>query len=125
MYLQDVVIVVSTAAGTAKEVGFAASEGERWRVKKIRINAGATTAAHASDYASLRAYVGTTAITAARTTQTALTVRTPEGMALTGGLGDCEITDSSPFNLRVTHGGTGAAVDFTVTVKYERLNVAV
>lgn len=125
MFLIWLPLYVFTAAAADKESGIAPPAGERWRVKTIEHNPNATLAANATNYASIRCYVGTTAITAARTTaSTALTIRTPEAQALTAGLGDCEVTSSKPFQVRVTHGGSGGAVDMNTLVCFERLNPA-
>jgi len=124
-FQNPIVLTADTAAGTARKVGFSPPVGERYRVKAIEICPNGTTAANGTNYASLRCYSGANALTAARTTaSSALTELTPEAMAITAGLSNCEITSTSPFSIQVSHAASGAAVDVTVTVTVERINNA-
>jgi hypothetical protein len=125
MYQFFVPVRLLVAAGTAKRNGFEPPSGERWRVKSIQVLPEVTTAANGTDYVSLIAYAGSTALMSARTTaSSALTQGTGEALTLTGGLGDCEVYAGKPFTLRATHGGSGAAAEITALVCVERLNTA-
>lgn len=113
------------AAGTAKRNGFEPPSGERWRVKSIQVLPEVTTAADGTNYVSLTAYAGSTALMSARTTaSSALTQGTGEALTLTGGLGDCEVYAGKPFTLRAAHSGSGAAAEVTALVWLERLNTS-
>lgn len=121
-YVTQVQNIVA-AAGTARRVYFGPTNfesGTTWKVKNVSVYPNETSAANDSNYATLRGYKGDTAITSARTTaSTALTQGTVDNQSVSGTGADLECTASAPFNFRVTHTGSGVAVEISVEVTFE------
>lgn len=100
--------------------------GETWKISSIKFMPNETSAAHASNYASLQAFRGaSTALTAARTTADggggALTQGTINSLALTATGGDLEISAAEPFSFRVAQVSSGVAVAGTVIATFDRM----
>ena len=111
------------AAGTAGRVSFAPSDaisGEKWKLLKVRLEPNTTSATNGTNFGSLTAYVGTTAVSAARTTAAvSLTAGTGEDLALTGIGSSLEVDGTNEFSVRLTHDGSGVAVDCSVIATFK------
>lgn len=112
------------AAGTAGRLYFGPTtqfSSEVWKVKKISFFPNNGITADGTNYATLQAFKGaSTAVTAARaTSSTGFTQGTAENQAVTATGADAEISSSSPLSVRVSHAGSGAAVDMSVAVDFE------
>lgn len=113
------------AAGTAGRVSFEPSgaiASEKWKLLKIRVVPNETSAANGTNYGTLQAYVGASTVTATRTTAAAaLTAGTGEDLAVTGTGSAIEVDETSELSIRLSHTGTGVAVDCSIIATFERL----
>lgn len=123
MELVHIVQPLVKAAGTAGRVTFSPPgypSGVKWIPKAIRLEPNTTSATNGTNYATLQAYVGSTAITGTRTTEsTSLTAGTGEDLAITGVGTAIEVDGTSDLSVRVSHAASGVAVDVSVAVTFE------
>ncbi len=114
------------AAGTAGAVSFCPPNAtDKWRVQGVAYAPNATSAADASNYATLSCVKGTsTTVCAARSTaSTALTAKTPEVQTVSAVGTNKEINQTSPLTVSAAHSGTGVALNLSVIVQFERMRV--
>lgn len=117
---------LTVAAGTAGRVYFAPPDAtRRWKLLSVNEIPRAASAANATNYATRALFKGaSTALNTAVTTEsTGLTQGTPVNATLTAVGTDLEITQAAPMSYRVTHTGSGVAVDVEVQAEFEEQRV--
>jgi hypothetical protein len=124
--LYPVTIYVSTAADSDEERHVHIPMSGEWRLDSAVISPSTTTAADATNYASItlkRGAAGTAVSSALTTATVALTKGTARAFSLTGTALDFTGGDGSTdcLEVAVTHPGTGAAVDAQVCAVFRRI----
>ncbi len=118
-------MLVNAQAAAGTRVYIVPPSGETWKITSLNFMPNETSAADATNYASLQSYKGaSTALTAARTTaSTALTQGTLDNQALTAVGVDLEITQASPFSFRIAQAASGVAVVGVVVAEFDRMRI--
>lgn len=124
LYLTQRVVVAANASARAT---FAPpSSGGKLKLLSVTLSPNETSAVHATDYVDITVKKGSTALSAARSTNSstgsALTQNTPEAIALTGVGSDLEATFTAPHHVLVdATPGAGVAVDVSILAVYQQL----
>ena len=113
---------IDVAAGTTGAVAFAPTDtSEIWTVRAITLLPNVTTAADATNYATVSFTKGASTTVAADrdTSATALTAKTADNQTISAVGEDKEISNTSPLTVSVAHSGTGATVNVSVLCTFE------
>lgn len=118
----NVTLAAATAAG--RKAFF--HPGKTVKLKSVRLYPCATSATHASNYADIAVYVGSTQIGATRSTNsgtgTALTQGTVETFDISAvAPSNLEVSETNPLTIRATQAASGVAIDVDYLVTYEDL----
>lgn len=118
-----IAIQLKSSDGAAEKKAWAPADSTSvYRVVELAYMPNADLTANGTNYCTLRPYVGSTAIAAARpTSSTGFTALTAEAITLTGTLSQLEVSRANPLNITTAKTASGVAVDVALLATLEEV----